>query len=50
MKLGRKAVLIELKPSYFDLAVRNLEYASIEYATPTLWDFADAIAEEAPHA
>ena len=40
VKLGRKGIGIELKPSYFELAVRNLEYASIEYATPTLFDFA----------
>jgi len=40
VKFGRVGIGIELKPSYFDLAVRNLEYASIEYATPTLFDFA----------
>ena len=38
VKLGRKAIGIELKKSYFDLAVRNLKHAEIEYATPTLFD------------
>jgi len=49
VKLGRKGIGIELKPSYFELAVRNLEYASIEYATPTLFDFASIAAQEATH-
>ena len=40
VKLGRIGIGIELKPSYFDLAIRNLEHASIEYATPTLFEFA----------
>jgi DNA modification methylase/superfamily II DNA or RNA helicase len=40
VKLGRKAIGIELKESYFNLAVRNLEYAEVEYATPTLFEFA----------
>lgn len=40
VKLGRDAVLVELKPSYFEVAVRNLQYASVEYRTPTLFEFA----------
>ena len=40
VKLGRIGIGIELKPSYYDLAIRNLEHASAEYATPTLFEFA----------
>jgi DNA modification methylase len=39
LKLGRKAIGIELKPSYFDVAVKNLKNAVQEANTPTLWDF-----------
>ena len=40
VKFGRKGIGIELKPSYFELAVRNLEYAEVEYASPNLFDLA----------
>jgi len=40
VKLGRQGVGIELKQSYFDVAVNNLKSASIEYATPTLFEMA----------
>lgn len=40
LKFGRKAIGIELKESYFRLAVRNLQDAEAELNTPTLFDFA----------
>lgn len=39
IKEGRRFVGIELKKSYFDLACKNLEQASIEANTRTLFDF-----------
>lgn len=39
IKFGRKAVGIELKPSYFRIAAKNMEKAEIEAASPTLFDF-----------
>lgn len=41
VRLGRKAVGIELKESYFRLAVRNLRNIEAEKHAPTLFDFAD---------
>ena len=36
---GRRFVGIELKPSYFNLAARNLHDAEIEASQKTLFDF-----------
>lgn len=38
VKNKRKAILIELKPSYFDVLVRNMKSAEISARTPTLFD------------
>lgn len=38
VKFGRKAILIELKPSYFEIAVQNLKAIEAEVATPGLFD------------
>jgi len=38
VKLGRRAVGIELKPSYFNAAVQNLRRAEAAAATPSLFD------------
>ena len=40
LKFGRKAIGIELKESYFYLAVRNLQDADAKMNAPTLFDFA----------
>jgi len=40
LKFGRKAIGIELKPSYFAMAVRNLQAIEAEKSAPTLFDFA----------
>jgi len=40
LKFGRKAIGIELKPSYFNVAVRNLRGIEVKQAAPTLFDFA----------
>ena len=40
IKLGRKAIGIELKESYFNVAVMNLQHAQIEFASPTLFEMA----------
>ncbi len=40
IRLGRKAIGIELKESYFDIAVKNLRQAETEKNTPTLFDLA----------
>lgn len=40
LKLGRKFVGIELKQSYFDIAVRNLTAIEFESSQPTLFDLA----------
>ena len=39
VKYGRKALMIELKPSYFQVGVKNLKYAETEMLEPTLFDF-----------
>jgi len=41
VKFGRKAIGIELKRSYFDVAVNNLRHASIQNRTPSLFDLLD---------
>lgn len=41
VRLGRKAIGIELKESYFRLAVRNLRNIEAERKAPTLFDFID---------
>lgn len=42
VKFGRKAIGIELKPSYFALAVKNLRNLQVEKQTPTLFDMMEA--------
>jgi len=37
VKLGRKAILIELKPSYFNVLVQNMQAIEVESATPDLF-------------
>lgn len=39
VKLGRKTILVELKQSYFDELLRNMQIA--EQGLLTLWDYAD---------
>ena len=41
IRLGRKAIGIELKQSYFQLAVRNLRGIETQRNAPTLFDFMD---------
>jgi len=41
VKLGRRGIGIELKESYFDLAVRNLEHAAALANMPTLFEYAE---------
>ncbi|MFA5401431.1 MAG: DNA methyltransferase [Dehalococcoidia bacterium] len=43
LRFGRKAIGIELKPSYFDTAVKNLQSAEIKSRTPTLFDFMETV-------
>jgi DNA modification methylase len=38
VKFGRKAIGIELKPSYYALAIRNLRNLETEKRTPSLFD------------
>jgi len=40
VKLGRKAILIELKPSYFDTLTRNMRDAAAQARTPDLFTMA----------
>lgn len=44
LKFGRKAIGIELKPSYYALAVRNLRAIEAEKKTATLFDLLDTAA------
>lgn len=44
LKLGRKAIGIELKESYFNVAVKNLLSVEAQKATPTLFDL-DAVGQ-----
>ena len=46
IKLRRRGVGVELKPSYFNVAVRNCEDAELLIAQPTLWDYAERVALE----
>ena len=41
LKLGRKAIGIELKETYYNVAVRNLKEIEAESKMPTLFDFAE---------
>ena len=43
LELGRKFVGVELKPSYFRTAHKNLERAMQSRTQTTLWDFAEAM-------
>ena len=45
LKFGRKAVIIELKQSYFDIAISNLEAAVAKNKLPDLFDWAEQQAE-----
>jgi len=38
LQLGRKTICIELKESYFNEMLKNLQQAEVEAATPTLFD------------
>lgn len=40
LKMGRRFVGAELKPSYWRVAVKNLQTAEVESATPSLFDLA----------
>ncbi|HOR01503.1 MAG TPA: DNA methyltransferase [Anaerolineae bacterium] len=40
IRFGRRAIGIELKPSYFDVAVKNLQAAEAQSKMPILFDFA----------
>lgn len=40
VRLGRKAIGIELKPSYYQMALRNLRDVEAPRSRPTLFDFA----------
>jgi DNA modification methylase len=42
VKLGRRAIGIELKPSYWRTAVDNLTHLEADMDTPSLFDYADA--------
>ena len=39
LRYKRKALMIELKPSYFQVGIRNLKRAEMEMEEPTLFDF-----------
>jgi len=40
LQLGRKAIIIELKESYFKEALKNLKSSEATHSIPTLFDFA----------
>jgi len=42
LKLGRKAIGIELKPSYYSLAIRNLRAIEAEKKMPSLFDMLES--------
>lgn len=46
VKMGRKAVGIELKESYYRQAVANVKAAASEFESPTLFDFIEEEAEQ----
>jgi DNA modification methylase len=48
LRWGRKAIGIELKPSYFRIAVQNLRNAEFQRARPSLFDFME-IEQPATH-
>jgi DNA modification methylase/superfamily II DNA or RNA helicase len=48
LRWGRKALSIELKPSYFRIAVQNLRNAEFQRARPSLFDFME-IEQPAAH-
>ena len=41
VKFGRRAILIELKPEYFDVLVRNMHAIEAESLVPTLFEWAE---------
>ncbi len=46
VKMGRRGVGIELKESYFDVAVKNCEEAEALAGQPTLFDYAESLEVE----
>jgi DNA modification methylase len=42
LRFGRKAITVELKPSYYQLLVRNLKDIESQQHMPTLFDMAEA--------
>lgn len=50
VKFGRKAVLIELKPEYFNVLVKNMQNIESISETKTLFDFAGIEVDTAKHA
>jgi len=46
IKFGRKAIGIELKPSYFRIAVQNVERAEYEQTMPDLFSWASSIGQQ----
>ena len=46
LREGRKAIIIELKKSYFDEAVKNLKAAQAKAGVPNLFDWAEERTEE----
>lgn len=49
VKLGRRAILIELKPEYFDVMVKNMRGVEAQSTLPDLFSWASLQAEEAEH-
>ncbi|PYJ11258.1 MAG: helicase [Verrucomicrobia bacterium] len=45
VKLGRKGIGIELKPSYFAIALKNLRELEVKQSTPTLFDMTELSAQ-----
>jgi DNA modification methylase len=46
VKFGRKAILIELKPSYFEVLVRNMQAIEAQTTIPDLFTWAEQQAEK----
>lgn len=48
IRYGRRAILIELKQSYFEQAIKNLKTANAKFSVPTLLDLIDDSEGTAP--